>query len=52
MDRAVCRRGATRHPTDVELVTGPLRGVLQAHDREAMAALTAFAEASGWRLAA
>jgi hypothetical protein len=38
--------------TDVELVTGLLRGVLQEHDREAIAALTAFADAHGWRLAA
>jgi hypothetical protein len=38
--------------TDVELVAGLLRGVLQEHDREAMAALTAIADANGWRLAA
>ena len=38
--------------TDGELVAGLLRGVLQEHDREAMAALTAFADANGWQLAA
>jgi hypothetical protein len=38
--------------TDLELVTGPLRGVLQEHDREEMVALTAFADANGWRLVA
>lgn len=33
-------------------LAGLLRGVLQEHDREAMAALIAFADANGWRLAA
>ena len=38
--------------TDGELVAGLLRGVLQEHDREEMVALTAFADANGWRLVA
>jgi hypothetical protein len=37
---------------DVELAAGLLRGVLQEHDWEAVAALEAFATANGWRLAA
>ena len=37
---------------DVELAAGLLLGVVQEHDREAMAALSAFADAKGWRLAA
>lgn len=53
--RWIARYAAESHRvtlSDVELVTGLLRGVLQEHDREAVAALIAFADAHGWQLAA
>ena len=52
MDRPIRRRVAARNAHGVELAAGLLRGVLQEHDREAIAALEAFASANGWRVAA